>query len=285
MLDLATRRKICQDTIERAASIAESTRHGSLESHFISSQLPRLNKSSAEFPNFPKSDITVHNDDAFELARKFKSGGKVGVLNLASDQEPGGGWCYTLSKTQEEALCYSSTLYATLKSEWYPYPNTGPGSCAGVFSPNIVVFKDTLDRHCAELPKTNRQVLAVMTVAAPCWPQLRKDGQSFAKESDLMDLKEKIILVLRMAASNGATNLVLGAMGCGAYGCPPRLVANEMKNVIEMDEFGGWFENIAFAVYAAGPTGKENFDIFAEVFEQEQATKPSARWGLNWLNT
>ena len=69
-----------------------------------------------------------------------------------------------------------------------------------------------------------------------------------------------------MAAVNGVTSLVLGAMGCGAYGCPPRAVAREMKTVLEKDEFAGWFDTIAFAIYAAGTSGKSNFDIFKEVF-------------------
>jgi uncharacterized protein (TIGR02452 family) len=94
----------------------------------------------------------------------------------------------------------------------------------------------------------------------------RKDGQNFAKESDVLELQQKIILILRMAAGERVTNLVLGAMGCGAYGCPPKAVAMEMKKVLEMEEFGGWFENVVFAVYAAGPTGRENFEIFSEVF-------------------
>lgn len=173
----------------------------------------------------------------------------------------------TLSKTQEEALCYSSTLYATFNSEWYPWPNMGPGSCAGIVSPDVVVFKDTLDNDCAEFKEDQRHVLTVITVAAPCGPAVTKDKQEFAKESDVADLRERTTLVLRMAATNNVTNLVLGAMGCGAYGCPPRAVAREMKFVLESDEFGGWFENIVFAVYAAGPTGRENFEIFSRVFE------------------
>ncbi|OAL51866.1 hypothetical protein IQ07DRAFT_394610 [Pyrenochaeta sp. DS3sAY3a] len=269
MLDLAARRRVCQDTIERSPSIAESTPNSSLNSYFIPSQLPKLDKASAAFPDFPRSVVSIHNSDAFELSRKIKSSGKIGILNLASDREPGGGWVYSLSKTQEEALCYSSTLYATLKPEWYPYPNTGPGSCAGVFSPDVVVFKETLDKDCADLATDDRHVVAVITVAAPCQPQLTQDGQNFAKKSDVTDLREKIILVLRIAASSGVTSLVLGAMGCGAYGCPPQLVANEMKDVIEMEEFGGWFENIVFAVFGAGPVGRENFDTFKEVFQQE----------------
>lgn len=40
-----------------------------------------------------------------------------------------------------------------------------------------------------------------------------------------------------------------------------------MKRVIGMKEFAGWFEIIVFGVYAAGPSGKRNFYIFTEIFE------------------
>jgi uncharacterized protein (TIGR02452 family) len=218
-------------------------------------------------PDLTLRPITVHNSDAFALARNLgHTHGKVGVLNLASDREPGGGWRYTLSKTQEEALCYSSTLYATLNPEWYPFPNTGPGSCAGIISPDVVVFKDTLDRDLVDLPVNQRHVLAVITVAAPCFPKITDNGEDFADDSELHDLREKIILTLRLAAFNGVTSLVLGAMGCGAYGCPPRAVAREMREMLEKPEFSGWFETIVIAVYAIGPSGKHNFEIFTEVF-------------------
>jgi uncharacterized protein (TIGR02452 family) len=142
----------------------------------------------------------------------------------------------------------------------------GPGSCAGIISADVLVFKDTLDRDLVELPIGQRHVVAVITVAAPCFPMVTDDGENFADESQLNDLREKIVLILRMAAVNGVTNLVLGAMGCGAYKCPPRAVAREMKTALEMNEFAGWFDTIAFAVYAAGPSGRHNFDIFKEVF-------------------
>jgi uncharacterized protein (TIGR02452 family) len=269
MLDFATRRAICEDTIARSASIATSTPGGSLTSHFIPSQLPPLSKQSPTYPNLPpKPPTTIHNSDAFALARKLPGTSKIGVLNLASDEEPGGGWRFTLSRTQEEALCYSSTLYATLKPEWYPWPNMGPGSVAGIMSPDVVVFRDTLENGLAELPEHERHVVAVMTVAAPRLPALTPDGEDFAKKEDLEDLKGKILLVLRMAAGHNVGRLVLGAMGCGAYRCPPRVVAQEMKKALESEEFAGWFEHVAFAVYAAGPIGKRNFDVFQEVFAE-----------------
>jgi uncharacterized protein (TIGR02452 family) len=173
---------------------------------------------------------------------------------------------YTLSATQEEALCYSSTLYATLKPEWYPWPNLGPGSCAGIFSSDVVVFRDTLSNYLVELPKNERHVVSVMTIAAPMWPKVTESEEDFARESDARDLDEKILLMLRMAAMNGCTSLVLGAMGCGAYGCPPKAVARRMKTVLESEEFKGWYGNVVFAVYAAGPSGQRNLDVFRQVF-------------------
>ncbi|KAJ4349978.1 uncharacterized protein N0V89_008599 [Didymosphaeria variabile] len=269
MLDLATRRKICEETVSRSVSIAKETPGVSLRSVFIPSQLPPLDKEHPSFPALTLKPVEIHNSDAFELARTLgPSKGKVGVLNLASNAEPGGGWRYTLSKTQEEALCYSSTLYLTLRPEWYPWSNTGPDSIAGIFSPDIVVFRDTIDNELVELPTAGRHIVSIMTVAAPCLPRLTEDSAQFANASDLENLREKILLTLRMAAKNGVTSLVLGAMGCGAYNCPPQVVAQEMKNAIEMDEFKGWFEEVPFAVFAAGPSGMRNYDVFKKVFQR-----------------
>ncbi|PVI01057.1 hypothetical protein DM02DRAFT_366771 [Periconia macrospinosa] len=268
MINFVGRRQICADTIARSEAIAASTPGGSLKSSFISSQLGPLSKSHTAYPNLTLKPIEIHNSDSFELARSLPSdSGKIGVLNLASNFEPGGGWPHTLSMTQEEALCYSSTLYATLKPKWYPWPNFGPRSCAGIFSPDVVVFRDTLSNNLVEFPIAHRHVVAVMTVAAPCQPKLTESGEGFAKDSDLHDLREKILLTLRMAAVNGVTSLVLGAMGCGAYGCPPKAVAEQMKSALELEEFAGWFENVVFAVYAAGPTGHGNLETFKQVFE------------------
>lgn len=115
-----------------------------------------------------------------------------------------------LNINKEEALCYSSTLYSTLKPSWYPWPNLGPGSVAGGYSPGVVIFKENLDHDCVNLPKEDWRVVSVITVAAPRAPRLTVDGQSFANESDLNDLRGKIKLVYRIAAQNKKRYLVLG---------------------------------------------------------------------------
>jgi uncharacterized protein (TIGR02452 family) len=192
---------------------------------------------------------------------------RTAVLNLASDEVPGGGWVQTLWRTQEEALCYSSTLYATLKPKYYPWPNTGQGSVAGIYSPNIVVFKHDLDHECVDLPVTDRRIMSVITVAAPRGPDLTSNMKAFADQSVLEDLRGKIRLVYRMAASNGNEIVILAAMGCGAYMCPPEVVSKEMKSILLEDEFKGWFKEVVFAVYSTSRNGPGNFGVFAEEFK------------------
>jgi uncharacterized protein (TIGR02452 family) len=127
-------------------------------------------------------------------------------------------------------------------------------------------------------------VVSVITVAAPRNPTLTEDQSAFENASDLEDLKGKIRLVYRMAAHHGQQYLVLGvfhsvlsfrmcplkytgAMGCGVYGCPPRLVAEEMKAGLLEPEFQGWFRRVVFAVYSKKSNGAGNFDIFQELLE------------------
>lgn len=275
MPDIATRRKICEDTIKRSEHIIATTPGASLSSTFVTSTTyPELSSLDPSFPDLSLARIEVVDSDTFLCARNMLSANpnlqdKITVLNLASDEKPGGGWRYSLSMTQEEALCYSSTLFATLRPEWYPWPNSGQGSVAGIFSPSIVVFKDTLDNECRELSEEEKVLVSVVTVAAPRGPRLTKNGQRFEDENVLDEFRDKVRLVLRCAAGEGKTGLVLGALGCGAYRCPPQLVAQEMKQVLEEEEFRGWFEKVVFAVYGTGPVGKRNLEVFQKVFDSE----------------
>jgi uncharacterized protein (TIGR02452 family) len=269
--DLATRRKICEDTIARSSHTTSTTPGASLHSTVIdATTYPQLSPLDASFPNLSLGNIEVIDSDTFACARSILAASpdlrdKLAVLNLASDEEPGGGWRYTLSATQEEALCYSSTLFQTLKAEWYPWPNTGEGSIKGVFSGDVVVFKDTLENGCVDLAEEERMVVSVVTVAAPRLPGLTDDGMQFKEKSVLEEFREKVRLVLRCAAREAKTGVVLGALGCGAYRCPPALVAREMKQVLAEEEFRGWFERVIFAVYGKGPVGERNFRVFQEV--------------------
>ncbi|KAF8527292.1 hypothetical protein JB92DRAFT_3081493 [Gautieria morchelliformis] len=266
------RRRIANDTLFRTPSIIASTPGGSGSIFYQDANCPALDDSSRLEMLHGPSRVTVVNADSFTAARSIirrdpAALSKVAVLSLASDQRPAGGWLETLSRTQEEALCYSSTLYHTLRPDWYPWPNLGSGSVAGIFSPTVVVFKDDLDHDCVDLPIEDQVVVSVITVAAPCQPVLTPDSFALQYDRDVRDFKAKIRLVLRIAARNGQNMLVLGAMGCGVYGCPPRFVASMMRSILLEGEFKGYFKEVIFAIYSSKSNGPSNFQIFSDILK------------------
>ncbi|KAF8218187.1 hypothetical protein K438DRAFT_1925358 [Mycena galopus ATCC 62051] len=268
-LNRKQRERLAADTIARSPAIVAAHGQGaSSESEKLTEQLPALDP--ALNPAHAPTAVEVINSDSFAAARKILAGDPtacVAVLNLASDLLPAGPWLQLMTTTQEEALCYSSTLYITLKESYYPWPNLGEGCVAGVYSPGVVIFRDELDNDCTELPEGERRVVSVITVAAPAWPALTRDHKAFLDPSTLTYLQEKIRLVYRMAATKKQEHLVLGAMGCGAYACPPRLVATQMRDILLEPEFRGWFKTVVFAIYSRPSNGPGNFEIFEDVFK------------------
>ncbi|KAH7094046.1 hypothetical protein BKA62DRAFT_721484 [Auriculariales sp. MPI-PUGE-AT-0066] len=253
---------IAKDTLENVDSVVASMPGASLDSEFVREEdMPPLTRDdvAVPWPNYSSSQVKVINSDSFA----------VSVLNLASDSRPGGGWRFTLSCTQEEALCYSSTLYPTLKDAYYPWKNSGTGSAMGIYSPAIVVFKDDLMHDCTYLPESERILVSVLTFAAPRRPKLTPDGLRFANHIDVDVVQAKVQVLLRTAARHGQDTLVLGAMGCGAYGCPPGHIAEIMCATLKTEEFRGWFRRVDFAVFSRKEPnfiGADNFDIFNDVF-------------------
>ncbi|KAF2661568.1 hypothetical protein K491DRAFT_586967 [Lophiostoma macrostomum CBS 122681] len=174
----------------------------------------------------------------------------VVVLNLASDKHPGGGWLNG-ALAQEEALCYRSSLSLSLHSSYYPIP-----SLSGLYSPSVLLIRDAI----------------VITVAALRRPPINHSGlerATFANPRDREATKSKIRLTLRLACHRDHTKIVLGALGCGAFGNPPEEVAQCFKEVFAEDEFqGGWWEDVVFAVLdnrsgdKGGKAGDGNFGVF-----------------------
>lgn len=83
----------------------------------------------------------------------------------------------------------------------------------------------------------------------------------FANPYDRELTKDKMRLCLRIAANQGHTMVVLGALGCGAFKNPPGEVVACWSEVLSESEFGGgWFAEIWFAVLDRRTEG--NFEIF-----------------------
>ncbi|KAK3352452.1 hypothetical protein B0T25DRAFT_590369 [Lasiosphaeria hispida] len=200
---------------------------------------------------------------------------RVAVLNMASEKNPGGGWTRG-SSAQEEALCYRSTLAASLHKRLYPIAER-----AGLYTRDVVVFRGAMgEGHGLLVPGTEAAklpVASVLSVAGIRRPEVMVEGGEspgkggarrvvFAAAGARDLTKDKMRLCLRMAAARGHTMLVLGALGCGAFRNPPEEVAACWFEVLSEPEFaGGWFKEIWFAVYDRKNEG--NFETFQRVLD------------------
>ncbi|KAL2848525.1 hypothetical protein BJY01DRAFT_233835 [Aspergillus pseudoustus] len=221
------------------------------------------------FPNL-NAQVRVVNEDSFDAAisltnmRMTDNGdaANVCVLNLANATTRGGGFLRG-AMAQEEALCYRSTLYRTLKKHHYPLKMR-----EAIYSPTVVIFRENYnnDYRMMDLQKP-LPVVSVVSMAAIRDPQVtrRTNPPSFADPEDREWTKEKMRVTLRVCAHNKHRDLVLGALGCGAFNNPVHDVADCWAEVLDEQEFRGWFSNIVFAVLQGkNRTGYDNFDVFKQ---------------------
>lgn len=189
--------------------------------------------------------IYLDNKDTFDKA--FEMGGDVAVLNMASLKNAGGG-VRIGCKAQEECLCRRSNLYPVLKSFIYPLPKI-----ATIYTPGITVLKDS-KYNVLETPYKVNVLSAAMCKL--------HEGDEFTREHCLL-AKQKIEHLLKTALHFDQRKLVLGAWGCGAYHCPPDIMAKIFKIVLDDPMFKNQFEEICFAILDY--QGK-NYKSFSKMF-------------------
>ena len=226
-------------------------------------------------PRFQPTKIRVLNADSIDAALSLSSrttatfptpdSKPVLILNMANAYHAGGGWEHG-ALAQEEALCYRSSLSFTLKLRFYPIPGFG-----GIYSPTVVVIREGMAQGHNLLDLTKPEdlpVVSCVSVAAIRDPDIVRDTagrERYRRSRDRDTMKEKMRVVLRIAILGRHRVLVLGALGCGAFGNPNVEVAQCWKEVFEEREFGGgWWETVVFAVMEEGgqTDGDGNFGVF-----------------------
>jgi len=202
--------------------------------------------SQRDTPETKSMRITLRNQDtleaAFELHQHRKETEKpVLVLNFANPHRPGGG-IRSKPGTQEEHLCVKTTLLCSLETEgaWPFYQtNLDCGTQAQtdtvLISPNTIVIRNP-DLSLREDPFP----VAVMTVSAPTASRMEQEEIPNLE----VILRNRIHGMLRAAAAEGYTRLVLGAWGCGNFGNDPELVAKLFREALQ-----GYFEEVTMAVF------------------------------------
>ena len=210
------------------------------------------------------------NADCMEIAEYLlEKGYNPAILNLASAKKPGGGYREGMG-AQEESLCHSSTLSLSLYQYGDPkYANIREsGVCVkevgyplnlnygGIYSPNVTFFRNNVSKFytlreqpfkcdvitVAGLSFNGRMDYSYADEMAYC-----SETGGFTPEGEAIMLN-KIRTIFRVAVEHGKASIVLGALSCGAYKCPPEEVAKQFKTVIEETEFKNKFKLLVFAI-------------------------------------
>jgi uncharacterized protein (TIGR02452 family) len=209
----------------------------------------------------PQTPIIVAPIDSLDIAYQLKAEGKrfIAVLNMANGRTAGGSYLIG-SGAQEESLCRRSSLYVSIGPEhgYHPIPPTG-----AIYSPHVLVLRKSDEQRCELLPESEQWGVSVVSVAAVFRPPLAFFTDDFANREDKESTKDRIRTILRVCAEQKRKNLVLSALGCGAFKNPPKAVAKLFKEVFAESEFYGWFEGIWFAIMDR--QGSQNYDIFRDV--------------------
>lgn len=190
-------------------------------------------------------------DECLALRAKFPDR-KIGLLNMASDVCPGGG-VKKGSKAQEEDICRRTTLYRSLKPEWYHLKGTSM-----IFSEDVWIVKAG---GYAKLDKPTK-LDGVLSVPAIRRPELTQSG-TYKHDADRRLMRTKIRMTLQTAAYHGLDVLVLGAHGLGVFRNPKREVAGMFAELLS-GEFEGTFAHVSFAILE--PAGGDLCATFRDAF-------------------
>ncbi|MFE6227843.1 TIGR02452 family protein [Streptomyces sp. NPDC057854] len=194
--------------------------------------------------------IEVTGESSLAAARRMTAadpGGPVAVLNFASARNPGGGYLNG-AQAQEEALCRSSALHATLlrAPAYYAHHRAERDAFYTdrvIHSPRVPVFRDDRGALLAD-PFT----VGFLTSPAPNAGVVRRRNPELAHRLPAA-LASRAERVLETAAAEGYRRLVLGAWGCGVFQNDPAEVAGAFKALLTGDgRFAGHFDETVFAV-------------------------------------
>jgi hypothetical protein len=236
-------------------------------------------------PRFSTTVYSVANTDTVSAALRLlepspdDAAPRVCVLTFANPDIPGGRYV-SGGRAQEEDLCrLLPQLYGSLEAaaaELGAYP-LRPGSalltrgCVIARHPKTYVLNTCRPANseadaesgsvCGAIQPLG--VVSVVTAAMPCGAQDNgRPKEGWIKSAWGATVRTRVSSVLEAAVAGGATDLVLGAFGCGAFGNPVRPVAQCFAEVLRSSRYRGCFRRVAFAII--DPVGTGNLKPFAE---------------------
>jgi len=219
---------------------------------------------AADRSRHQETRIQVCSETTLQASHQLHQNGlRPAALNFANGIHPGGGFLHG-ARAQEEALCRSTALYATLAGDpMYAYHAARPRPDSSdwvIYSPDVPVFRTDDGTELGQ-----PWLLSFLTSAAPVAEAI---GQP--ESGDL--LQHRILRALAVASACGHDALVLGAWGCGAFGNDPHRTAHDFRTGLET-EFAGHFSDVVFAITDWSPS-RRMLGPFLDVFS---ASSPADR--------
>jgi len=173
-----------------------------------------------------------------------------------------GGGCRSGARAQEEDLCRRSSLSECFDLVQPPVPLYG-----GIFCQNVYILRDSEENDFQWYGYDDIVRANCIMVAALRKPSLDHKGKSsYFTENDYNITKFKIMSMLNILLKNEQYYLVLGALGCGAYGNPPHEVAEIFASLLK-NEYRNKFHTIVFAIIDNQST--TNLNIFKDIFKKK----------------
>lgn len=206
------------------------------------------------------------------------------VLNFANYYCPGGGVVQGCT-AQEECLCRITSLYPhlatkSMKRDFYGRHTIKPKNILDWYSSGIaneaIYTKDIKQiKEDYNIGRVGEYVdgckFNVITAAAPDFRMHELDAREIPQYKELM--KDLWRMILATAYEHGDKNLVLGALGCGAFKNDPKLVSEAFYDVLSEKGPGGmkWsfcFDNIILPIFTSNKNDQRNYDAFRKTFDE-----------------
>ena len=217
--------------------------------------------------------IEVWTGDCLVAAQLLQGEGyNPALLNMANQYGPGGGW-EDGDGAQEENMFRRTSYWASLISEpnqvsetlpefdafkWqYPLDDFGT-----VYSPDVLIFRGTeaTGYPFVKYPPSQRKVTFVAAAAyrdPPCGPP----PDFKMRDTEHKGTYKKILGILYTALYHGHDSIVLSALGCGAFGNPPNIVAEIFKDALLHPAIANRFKKVVFAIFNDENCGGERNPI------------------------
>jgi len=169
-----------------------------------------------------QNTIIFVKGDTLKTAIKYNNYDPL-ILIFADNYVPGGTW---VSNCQEEVLFRRSALFAHLPTTLYPIAEREI-----LLAKDVAIFN--IDPNDYKPLNYNNILYKFDFIALPC-------VKNYNGEKDVyLILRDKIRLLFQTCIMYDYKTIILGAIGCGAYGCNPKNIAEVFKEVqVEYEHCG-----------------------------------------------